>query len=210
MLGRGGNPPRMLKDVEPMHAVGSSIERPTLLVAAPWLKDPNFYRAVILLASHSKDGALGFVLNRPDTVPLCEILRIEGLKIPPSVHAWNGGPVDKTAGVIIHSAAASDLPDQMRLGQVGISSTRSTLAKILDRTEASPPQQLYPVRFLVGYAGWGPGQLERELKAGAWLQAQATDDLVFDCPWQQLWERASSESGFDPYLVPTQAQQYFH
>lgn len=173
---------------------------PGLLLAMPQLPDPNFARTVLLLVDHDPEGSWGLVLNRPTEIPIREVL--DQLEVawagPQDTTVWQGGPVEPLRGCVLHEPVDMPIDPEPRLIQDGIA--LSTAAEQLEVLGARPPEHL---RFLLGYAGWGPRQLELELSEGSWLLAPATPDLVFSGSPDGLWERAILSLGVDPgALVP--------
>ncbi len=159
-----------------------------LLVASPALRQPAFDHAVILIAKHSRDGALGIVINRPlGTRPMAEILTAFGADakgITKSVRVFVGGPVDPNVGFVVHSADYR-LRDTLDIdGKVAVTSGPDVLHDIA--LGKGPSKSL--VAF--GYAGWAPGQLEDELSHGVWLTLPEDPALVFDTDRDKLWADA--------------------
>ena len=174
---------------------------PALLVAMPQLLDPNFKRAVVLLIHHDADGTFGVVLNRLTGLTaseLCSTLEIGWEGEPEKTVGW-GGPVQPQTGWMLFSDEYDlDAPD-VKLVADGIGFAGSL--DVLRRLAADPPEELH---LMLGYAGWGPGQLESELAEGAWLIAPVTRDAVFDDESSEMWERVVRSLGVDPTtLVPT-------
>ena len=196
------------------------LKAPIVIVALPQLQDPNFRRAVILIIEHNTSGAMGFIINRPSQMPVRELILLKDLDIPNSIPAWFGGPVGTDNGLVLRNhngrEDVSDCAETKTFkGHISVSSSISCLKEMI---KISTPQEreasenklvascLYPYRFLVGYAGWGPRQLEDEFKLGAWLQLPADNQLLFNTPWQRMWEAAIESIGVDPAsLVPTQS-----
>jgi len=154
-----------------------------LLVASPKLRDPNFFRAVILLVQHDEKGSLGLVLNRPMDVSIrsawkklsqtpCEI---EG-------HLHQGGPCEGVLMALHTDLEASDLEV---LDGVQFSTTKDAIEHLVSHGGSH-------VRLFVGYSGWSAGQLEGELAEGAWLTIPATSEQIFDS------NRLSGTSSFAP------------
>lgn len=164
--------------------------------------DPRFERAVILLASHDEQGALGWVLNGHPVMNWEELFR--QTEIPPpeldlsALVTW-GGPVTEEQIWLIFAANSSlpGLEGQYELAP-GIFSSASR--QLLERL--SEGEKLEALRIVAGYAGWGPGQLEREVSEGAWLPAPASVGLVFQCPVQEMWSRAYASLGLTPLAFP--------
>lgn len=163
------------------------------LIASPWLADPNFHGGIVYLCDHSSDGAFGVMINQPLEVSLGEILEqldMEGghLDIP----VFSGGPVQPERGFVLHPPdriwqSTSHISDQ-----VDVTTSRDVLDAI-GRHEG-------PHRFLValGYSGWGQGQLEEELSGNAWLACPASEDILFDTPWQDRYAAVLKRMGIDP------------
>jgi putative transcriptional regulator len=168
------------------------------LIAMPDLLDPNFHRAVVLVLDHGDDGTLGLVVNRPgsvDLTELCASLEIEWQGTSGEL-LYVGGPVQPASVWMLHEGA-DDVPDSLSVMQgCAYSTSRGALTAIAGRPGSRR-------RLLGGYAGWGPGQLEGELREGAWLTCEANLDLVFGGEPDRVWERALRGVGIDPFaLVP--------
>jgi len=164
-----------------------------LLIAAPSLNDPNFQHTVILMVRHNKDGALGIVINRPvEGATLLGLLKAlgqntKGIKDDAPVYA--GGPVEPQIGFVVHSEDYHRGDTVDIDGRVAMTASPQALLDVAHRT--GPQKSL--VAF--GYAGWGPGQLEKEMAAGAWLLLPEDPSLVFDADRKTLWETVSKRGG---------------
>lgn len=175
----------------------------SLLLAMPQLDDPNFHRSVILLVHHESDGSFGLVLNRPADVDLAQVLEQVGLE--PQAQAsgsvgW-GGPVHPEMGWIVF---AGEVPQEVREREVTALDESICVTGSLDVLSSLAAQPTVELRLLLGYAGWGPGQLESELTEGAWLLAPLSREIVFGTAAASMWERAIRSLGVDPTtLVPT-------
>ena len=174
----------------------SSNLAPGLLLAMPQLADPNFSRAVVLMIEHSENGSFGLVINHPSPIKATELL--ESLEMSwrgeDSAVVWAGGPVSPSTGWVLHEPVGSAPLGQ---GTIEITSTIS-LSTSPDRLRAiasAPPRN---VRLLLGYSGWGPGQLAQEMARGAWLHTSADPRLVFETPPDHMWEAAMKTLGIDP------------
>lgn len=171
---------------------------PGFLVAAPPLGDPNFDRSVVLLAAHGADGAFGWVLNGRELMTLGELLvRAELVEDPPDVSGSVriGGPVAPDQVWLVYRAGGrfDELDAQLDLGQGVIASASRKVLEVV--AEGEMPANLMA---LVGYAGWAPGQLENEIRAGAWLPTDFEASLVFDVPREGLWQAAYERAGTTP------------
>jgi putative transcriptional regulator len=159
-----------------------------LLVATPPLVDPNFDRTVVLLLEHGVEGSVGIVLNRPTDATVAEAVPgWEALAAAPGV-LFIGGPVSTEAaialGTAVSPAAEGWSPVLDEVGTVDLHRRPEDLAGTIDS-----------VRVFAGYAGWGPGQLEAELEADAWLVVPAEpDDVLGDQP-NDLWRRVLRRQG---------------
>ncbi len=159
-----------------------------LLVATPDLHDPHFDHAVVYLLRHDASGAMGLVVNDPlGDVPLTTLLQQAGLDpagAVGTVHLRAGGPVERTRVFVLHTGDYA-APDTLRVAG-GLSMTWQVDILRALAAGTGPRRAL----FVLGYAGWGPGQLEAELRAGAWVLAAGEDDLVFDRADETKWDRA--------------------
>jgi putative transcriptional regulator len=182
--------------------VESSNLAPGLLLAMPQLADPNFSRAVVLMIEHSENGSFGLVINHPSPIKATELL--ESLEMSwrgeDSAVVWAGGPVSPSTGWVLHEPILFEEPigsAEPGRGTIEITSTIS-LSTSPDRLRviaSAPPRN---VRLLLGYSGWGPGQLAQEMARGAWLHTSADPRLVFETPPDRMWEAAMKTLGIDP------------
>lgn len=175
---------------------------PGFLVAAPSLRDPNFKRSVVLLIDHRQDGSLGFVINRPARVSFEGV--IEELELarpdqaPPNVPVLVGGPVSPNTGWIVFDPTASTMPLETTIAVTD--RIRVSASKDLLRALAQSPQADHHM-LVLGYAGWGEGQLDEEIRQGSWIPVDLAEDVVFDTPHEERWEAALRVVGIDPKLL---------
>jgi putative transcriptional regulator len=168
----------------------------------PQLLDPNFERTVVLLVHHDENGTFGIVLNRTTDLNapnLCATLEIEWKGQPDDVIDW-GGPVQPQTGwVIFGDDVAAAVGSEATAVAEGVFFAGSL--DVLRQVAADPPER---VRLLLGYAGWGPGQLEGELAEGAWLSAPVSSEIVFEVAPESMWARVLRDLGIEPAtLVPS-------
>jgi len=173
---------------------------PGLLIAMPQLADPNFHRGVVLMIEHQSEGSFGLIVNQPSDNRVCDLLR--GLDLVwngnPTDVAWWGGPVQPETGWILHGPAAGLSEECTREVSDGL--YLSSAPEALRVLSSDPPHQ---VRFILGYAGWGPEQLEGELAEGAWVNSDVTPELLFETPAETMWEAAVRRLGIEPEsLIP--------
>lgn len=144
----------------------------SFLVARPVLQDPNFRQSVVFLLQHGAEGAFGLVVNRP--------AKAEGVPFP----VYHGGPCKSQGLMMLHAhpewlkgEAAKGVAPGVYLGD----------AECLKRALEAGAESEYRFRVFMGYSGWGPGQLEGELDAGAWTVVAADGQTLFDTPAADLW-----------------------
>src|SRR3954464_13004576 len=176
---------------------------PSLLLSMPQLMDPNFSRTVVLLCKHSEEAAFGLIVNRPLVTTGRRTVHPAGLTAtldPPvspdrELQIWVGGPVEPHRSWVL-VGEEPDEEEELRGMKIAAGLYLSTSPDLLRRLlEPSPPPL---TRLLVGYSGWGPGQLEAELEASAWLMSDIDRDLIFSTPADRLWETAIRRLGADP------------
>jgi putative transcriptional regulator len=172
----------------PEEAPGRTSLAGQFLIATPAMEDPRFARTVILIVEHSETGALGVVLNRPvgeqKLKDLLDAVGEKGAEAAGSVPIFAGGPVQPEVGFVVHS------PDYRIAETVAVTDrvSMTSSVKILKDIAAKSGPAKTLIAF--GYAGWGAGQLEGEIEAGAWATAEADPALVFDADRDKLWDDA--------------------
>jgi len=170
---------------------------PTLLLAMPQMTDPNFARSVVLLCRHEREGAMGLVVNRRTDTLVSSVVELDPpVETDSPLEIWVGGPVEPERGWLLlgYDPGHGDTLD------VGVGLHLSASADVLRRLLEAPALEPQ-TRFLLGYAGWGGGQLESELAASAWLTAPVSKSLIFDTPADSMWEAAIRGLGVDPYAL---------
>jgi putative transcriptional regulator len=159
-----------------------------LLVAAPSMGDPLFERTVILMVQDDPTGAVGIVINRPigerSFASLFEALGQKGDDLAGSVRIFSGGPVQPEVGFVVHS------PDYQRPETVTVNDRVSMTSSIEVLRDIGNKRGPTKILVAFGYAGWGPGQLEREIEERAWGTAEADPALIFDDDRENVWEDA--------------------
>ncbi len=157
-----------------------------LLVAGPALVDPNFWRTVVLVGEHTEEGALGIVLNRPSETLVEDALPELTLLADEMGAVYVGGPVQPSAVVVLADFVEPGRADSLVLESVGF------LPSEIDPDELG---ELRRARVYVGYAGWGPGQLDEELEEGSWIVERALPDDVFTDDPDGLWSAVLRRKG---------------
>ena len=171
---------------------------PALIIAMPDLLDPNFHRTVVLLVEKNEEGAFGVVINRPGdnkVSELCSGLNVDWGGDEEAV-ALYGGPVGSQQGFLLHG----EIPDDVMVNSKEVTSG-IRIASDMESFRALCRRPPADFRVLLGYAGWAPGQLDNELRSGAWLTAEATPDLLFRTPLDEIWQRTLRSLGIDPSML---------
>lgn len=175
-----------------------------LLVAMPGMGDPRFEQSVIYLCAHSPEGSMGLIVNKPAIGVSVEHL-LDQLKVPDgagrrAIRVHFGGPVENGRGFVLHSmdynSEGSTLQVDDRFGMTGTLDILEDIAK-----QRGPARQI----LALGYAGWGAGQLEDEIRRNGWLTCDATPDVVFDTGDDDKWTAALASLGIDPLLLSATA-----
>jgi putative transcriptional regulator len=161
-----------------------------LLIADPFLKDPNFLRTVVFLCEHKDEGSFGFVLNRQYENTLDELIpELEGHQLP----VYYGGPVQIDSIHFLHQ-----YPDEIPGGQEVIKGVYwgGDFDAVVDLIKSSTID-VNKLRFFIGYSGWGEGQLTTEMTEKTWLTVKATRKLVFHNDYDKIWKDALKHLGGD-------------
>ena len=171
-----------------------------LLIASPLIGDPRFDRSVVYMCAHDDEQAMGLIINRP----------MEGLRLPDlleqlDIHRWDhaadtpvfdGGPVDRDRGMVLHTTDAGCGPATLEVDAgVGLTATKEILDCLVSDT---PPRRAL---MALGYAGWASGQLEDEIAANAWLVCDADEAILFDPASEDKWTAALARLGVTPEFL---------
>ena len=166
-----------------------------VLLAMPAMSDPRFERSVIYVCAHNAEGAMGIVINKTlDSIDFHELL--DELDIPTDEKSQDiavhfGGPVENQRGFVLHSSDYQHSETLFVDEKVGLTATVKVLR---DLASGDGPAQSI---LALGYAGWGPGQLESEFQEDSWLSVPASDALLFEIANDDKWERAFNSIGVD-------------
>lgn len=162
------------------------------LVASRRVAEPTFAQSVILMVAHNEDGAMGLMVNRVlGTVAMQDLVLPFGIRTRnrKPVEVYLGGPVDLGRGFVLHSNDYVGAGTQKLQRGLSLSAGLDVMQAIA--RGRGPKQSL----FLLGYAGWGPGQVDRELARGDWLLAPADETLIFSDDPKTVWQRALRHAG---------------
>lgn len=175
--------------------------RGKLLIAMPGMGDPRFEHSVVYICAHSDDGAMGLIINKPTPeLKFSDLLEQLQISPPPAeapeVLVHYGGPVEGGRGFVLHTGDytgnSSTLQVDDRFGMT------ATLDVLEDLSQGTGPRRCF---LALGYAGWGPGQLENELQRNGWLTCDAVPELVFEAAAEQKWQMALGTLGIDPLML---------
>lgn len=173
------------------------------LIAMPAMQDPNFHQTVTYICQHNEEGALGIVINRTIDLTVGDVfnqMKISGTVSTRSdapVHF--GGPVQMERGFILHEDIGS-WDSTLKIGSLtGLTTSRDILEAMANNS--GPSRAI----LALGYAGWGAGQLEREIIENAWLNGPADNELIFSTPVQERWSSAAGLLGVDLSLLSSDA-----
>lgn len=174
------------------------------LLAMPGMVGGALADTIIYVCEHSAEGALGLVVNRPTDITVGDLLqRIEldlSLEIGPVKDApvFFGGPVQTDRGFVLH-VPAKNYTSSVHLGGMTLTTSRDILQEV---SQGNGPNRLM---VSLGYAGWGAGQLESEMASNAWLNVDATQEILFDTPAESRYQAALSQLGINPMMLTGEA-----
>ncbi|WP_338055539.1 YqgE/AlgH family protein [Shimia biformata] len=175
-----------------------------LLIAMPGMGDPRFANSLVYLCAHSETGAMGLIVNK--LVPgmsfksLLDQLEIPCQPRPGSAPLHFGGPVESSRGFVLHGTDyRSDLSTLMVNEEFAMTATLDVLEEM---GQGNGPSRAL---MALGYAGWGPGQLEDEIAANGWLTCDASLELVFDRANDRKWEAALESIGVSALMLSATA-----
>ncbi len=175
-----------------------------LLIAMPDMGDPRFAQSVIYMCAHSDDGGMGLIVNKPQVdIQFGDLLDQLGIDRAPGVRDIRvhfGGPVDHARGFVLHSIDyRSEIGTLQVDDRIGMTATMDVLEDI---GKGKGPKASM---LALGYAGWGPGQLESEIAQNGWLTCDPRDDIVFGRANEHKWTAALKVLGIDPLLLSATA-----
>jgi putative transcriptional regulator len=171
------------------------------LIAMPAMADPHFVKTVTYICKHDAEGDFGIVINRPSELSLAELLNQLAIKLENrslAAHAvFLGGPVEPERGFVLHRSQREYDGTLSMPSDIKVTVSTDVLTTIGGGTGPEP------FFIALGYAGWGAGQLESELRANSWLTAPADPTIIFDTPPEQRWTAALGMPGVDIRNITT-------
>lgn len=175
------------------------------LVAMPSMTDPRFERSVIYMCAHSPEEAMGLIVNKPvDDLCFADILKQLDIKphsaASSEIYVHRGGPVGARRGFVLHSTDYYQEDGTMKVsGDIALSATTEILRAI---AEGNGPDHYF---MALGYAGWGAGQLDEEIKNNAWLSVPADAGILFSPDCEKKWDAALASLGISPHMLSGQS-----
>ena len=164
--------------------------QPSLLIASPQSRDPFFGRTVVLVWHHDPAGAIGVVVNRHLKHQLSEVLELDPALAPgplPEVPIVWGGPVESGSGTVVTAGRVTLEEGWVLSSGLAVTQSQDVLLRLL--------RESAPMMLCLGYAGWGAGQLDREIERGGWLWTDCDASIVFDTPPEERYDRALASLG---------------
>ena len=172
------------------------------LIAMPNLEDGNFSQSVTYICEHDENGALGITINRPSEFSLSEILfHLQITSTNSEIKnqlVLSGGPVQTDRGFILHTPVGQWDSSLKVTDNIAVTTSQDIMQAMADNN--GPEKSL----LALGYAGWGPGQLEYEMSENTWLSCPATEDILFNTPVEKRWAAAAMLLGIDLQLLSNQ------
>ncbi|WP_137156508.1 YqgE/AlgH family protein [Rhizobium sp. FKL33] len=179
------------------------------LIAMPGMADSNFARAVVYICAHSAEGAMGFVINQPQQMTFVDILlhlKVIGdedaILLPDAARSMpiqRGGPVETGRGFVLHS------DDYLTQSSIPVSDEICLTATVDIIRAMSRGKGPTKAALMLGYAGWGAGQLENEIANNGWLNCPADETLIFDRMLDDKYNRALALMGVNPAMLSMEA-----
>ncbi len=175
-----------------------------LLIAMPGMNDPRFEHSVVYMCQHDDKGAMGLIVNKPAAdlrlQDLLEQLDIDVGTYRTDAPVLFGGPVETAQGFVLHSRDYESSLQTLKVPE-GLHMT-ATVDVLEDMARGQGPRH---ARMMLGYSGWGPGQLEQEITMNGWLTCDAAEALVFSSDYEEIWTQALNSLGVDPLSLSASA-----
>lgn len=169
---------------------------PGFLIAMPQMQDPNFSKTVVLMLEHNEEGSMGLIINRTAELTFADLgksQKLEIAKMREDDAIFVGGPVEPYRGFVLHDKESIGERAPLLPG-LYLSVTTDALEPLLRDAETK-------LRFCLGYSGWGPGQLEKEIAQGSWLFTEAQKEPVLSTEPENIWSDVIKSMGVDPAML---------
>jgi putative transcriptional regulator len=171
-----------------------------LLVAANHLRDPNFYRAVVVLLEHNDEGAMGLVINRPSSIAVDAALSEHVKDAECGSPIFVGGPVENSALFILHSSSEAGVRDQEIVPGVFLTGSQDSFQSVVEESSSEKGNGVF--RVYCGYAGWGAEQLEAEVRRGDWMTLPGEGSIILQEDPYDIWEACTQRIYESKRLLP--------
>lgn len=191
---------KTLRSIFRVKSVMASTIEGQFLVATNHLRDPNFYRTVVLMLEHSDENAMGLIINRPSSISIDAAMAELKQPTVSSDPIYSGGPVETSALFILHSSAGIGTTDSEIADGIFLTGSNDSFEALLNSTPN--PDNDCRFRIYCGYAGWGPGQLESEIDRGDWRTLPAVNEFVFEQDPYEIWEVCTQAIQMQNRLLP--------
>ncbi len=178
-------PPIEVRPNEPV------LTRGDLLIASPYLRDPNFHRSVIVLCDHSEEGSLGLILNRPLSISLGQLFDAVAKKVPDNQPICQGGPVEPNRLLALRRGLHPEESSEQLVPDLHMLVDLEQSISLIESGAVDPSDY----RFYLGYSGWESDQLNSELTDGAWIVSKATKALTFEVRASEVWAQSMRTLG---------------
>ena len=169
------------------------------IIAMPGLMDENFSQAVTYICEHDENGTFGIIINRESDITLDDVMQQMNIPYHPEKDrpepVFTGGPVQANRGFILHRPPGDWDSSLVINDSVALTTSRDILEAIAE--SRGPDDNI----IALGYAGWGPGQLEQEMAANTWLSCPAEEQIIFETPVKDRWQAAADLIGVDLGLI---------
>lgn len=183
---------------------GESFLEGKLLIALPGMSDPRFEKSVIFMCAHSAEGAMGLIINKPiEGLGFHELVKNLDIRVTadaPDAPVLFGGPVETGRGFVLHSGDYESGDSTLQVtNEVSLTATVDILRAM---AEGRGPDHAV---FTLGYAGWGPGQIENEIRFNGWVHCDPDSKLIFETDMERKWSGALAKLGIDLSVLSTNA-----
>ena len=181
------------------------------LIAMPNLLDPSFFHSVTYICEHNEHGAMGVIINQPLEITVGELMEQMGEIAPARLYdkttIYQGGPVDLERGFVLHRPLGSWKSTMPITDEIGITTSNDIISAMAGSQSESSSTHKMPQDYLItlGYAGWGPGQLEAEILENSWLSCEANPEVLFNTRPELRWEAAASLIGINIHQLTGEA-----
>ena len=170
------------------------------LISVRQLRDPNFFRSVVLMVEHGESGAMGLVVNRPSSITVAAALEAHFELPETGEKVYIGGPVERESLFILHNVSTLGSAESPVVSGLFVGTNAEVFEQVVNSASAGEEGVKY--RIFAGCSGWGPMQLEGELSRGDWLTAPASADFIFHDDPYNIWDMLLKGVSLPPHIAP--------